>query len=136
MKKQILGILVMAAVAVGIIAGVSSCKKEEVKPVTPTINPTNPVEYVTKSDEWVNVKKGIEISGRLCDVYKNINTGQEVLVEKHILNKSNVSPCSRDFHLKIPFTDENIAKHYVCDGSGNECLNGTMDGKHIIILCQ
>ncbi len=132
MKKQLLSILVMAAVAVGIIAGVSSCKKEEVKPATTSVTQQDPVDWVTKSGDWEKIKEGVVIEGELCDVYQNLSTNQIVYVSTGKLVNTNLKAASGlRWYLK-KYTE---AGHVDCKNSKPyDCWKGTIGGEDVIVL--
>ena len=131
----------MAAVAVGIIAAVSSCKKEEVKPVTTGVTQQDPVDWVTKSGDWVIVEKDVNVNGTICDRYQNTETGQEVLMKKYSLNKKNEIKCDMSLSIEMDNTDPNghngASKSVIkCQGSGKSCTTRSCDGNTYLIICQ
>jgi hypothetical protein len=120
----------MAAVAVGITVAVSSCKKEEVKPVTTTsVAQQDPVDWVTKSGDWVKVKEGINIDGVICDKYQNKVTGQEVLVENYRLKATPGVKCNHKAYVdQFGMID--------CRNNGDVCANLNVGGTSGIFFCK
>lgn len=77
-----------------------------------------------KTNNWVLIKKGINLNGAICDLYENIKTGQQVY-EAVVESKLQFTRAA-DIH------SGNVS----CPDQGDNCWLGTVDGVDVLIIKQ
>ncbi len=113
MKKKILKnfLFLLALLLIGV-----GCKKQQIE--EPLVN-SNGSAF---NSRYVLIKQNTEFGGGICDVYKNIITGNKVYVVKKELNTK------LNYNLSFNSLMGN------CDKSGNNCTEATVDGEAVWVI--
>ena len=104
---------------------VSSCKKEEMQ--APVTNPTQS----WKTNDWVLVKKDVQINGVSCDLYENTSTGQKVFEEINEINTTKKK--------KLKFNLKKNVDHFgyvTCPTKGHNCWVGEIEDLGDVIVLK